>query len=236
MNRLDPTARPRDDGQAIRMGPEHASRRLVLLHGWGADADDLLDLGVALLEASAGELGDPAAVSLVALRAPLPHPAGSGRQWYDLQLPEWPELPEARRRLRGRLEELAASVPLARTAVLGFSQGAAMALDVATGGGSPAGAASLPLAALIACSGYPHPDWTPAAPLTPVLITHGEQDPVVPFAASEALERQLRDLGGSVRRIAFAGGHGIDPDLIPRLAAFLVEGWRHTAEPDGAGS
>ena len=41
---------PRDDGQAIWLGPPEAERRLVLLHGLGADADDLLYLGEVLLE------------------------------------------------------------------------------------------------------------------------------------------------------------------------------------------
>jgi len=32
-------------GEALQSGPEAAGKRLVLLHGWGADADDLLELG-----------------------------------------------------------------------------------------------------------------------------------------------------------------------------------------------
>jgi phospholipase/carboxylesterase len=195
---------------ALWQGPQRAARRLVLLHGWGADADDLLDVGA--------ELAGPA-VSLVALRAPQPHPAGFGRQWYPLSpAPDWSELPQARSDLRRRLEALAVTVPLENTAVLGFSQGAAMALDAAS---------DLPLAALIACSGYPHPDWQPQ-PRTPVLLTHGLQDPVVMAAASEELEERLRQAGGAVERIDFAGGHGIDPDLVPRLKAFLEAGWGRT--------
>jgi len=210
-----------DDATALFAGPRQADRRLVLLHGWGADADDLLDLGAVLLDA------DPAAIglSVVALRAPLPHPAGMGRQWYDLQQPEWPQLPEARRALRQRLLALGASVPLEHTCLLGFSQGAAMAIDVATGGG-PEASESLPLAGLVACSGYPHPDWQPRTPKTEILLTHGEQDPVVPFAASESLERSLAEAGGSVRRIAFPGGHSIDPELITPVREFLVRGWK----------
>ena len=209
-----------DSTTALFAGPRQADRRLVLLHGWGADADDLLDLGAVLLEADPTAIG----LSVVALRAPLTHPAGLGRQWYDLQQPEWPQLPEARRALRQRLLALGASVPLERTCLLGFSQGAAMAIDVATGGG-PEASESLPLAGLVACSGYTHPDWQPRTPKTEILLTHGEQDPVVPFAASEALERSLAEAGGSVRRIAFPGGHSIDPELIAPMREFLVRGW-----------
>ena len=208
----------RDDvaaGTALMLGPEHADRRLVLLHGWGADADDLLDLGSALLGPEA------AAVSVVALRAPLPHPGGIGRQWYDLAMPEWPQLPAARADLLGRLRALAGagSVPLERTALLGFSQGAAMAVDVAIGG-------ELPLAGLISCSGYPHPGWEPLRPLMPILLTHGTQDPVVPFAASEELEQRLKASGGSVQRLVFSGGHGIEPGLFPAMGDFLLRAWQ----------
>jgi phospholipase/carboxylesterase len=210
--------------QALCLGPANASRRLVLLHGWGADADDLLDLGEALVD-------DPDAtdVSLVALRAPLPHPGGGGRQWYDLlPAPAWEQLPEARTALRQRLLALATSVPLERTALLGFSQGAAMALDVGLGVAVDVGTddtGPLPLAALIACSGYPHPDWHPGRSATPILLTHGDQDPMVAPGASAELERALKAAGGSVQRLTFPGGHGIDPALLPTLRAFLEEGW-----------
>ncbi|MEB3318497.1 MAG: dienelactone hydrolase family protein [Cyanobacteriota bacterium] len=204
---------PAAPDSALVVGPQGAERRLVLLHGWGADADDLLDLGAALL----GE--DATAVSVVALRAPLPHPGGLGRQWYDLGMPGWPQLPGARADLRRRLQQLALDVPLERTALLGFSQGAAMAIDVASGGG-------LPLAALIGCSGYPHPDWEPRRPLVPILLTHGREDPVVPYAASEDLQQRLRDSGGEVELLPFSGGHGIDPGLFPAMGKFLARAWR----------
>jgi len=114
------TDSPRGIGDAglIRLGPATARQRLVLLHGWGADADDLLDLGRLLVGPE---------VSVVALQAPLPHPAGVGRQWYDLQEPGWPQLPAARDDLRRRLQALDAELSLQRTVLLGFSQGAAMA-------------------------------------------------------------------------------------------------------------
>lgn len=196
----------------IRVGPHESERRLVLLHGWGADADDLLDLSELLVEP---------AVSVVALRAPLPHPGGSGRQWYDLQQPDWPQLPAARTQLRQRLEQLATEVPLEKTVLLGFSQGAAMALDVSTSG------AGLPLAGLISCSGYPHPNWQPGVQtIEKILLTHGEQDPVVPYGASEALQQQLRRGGIDTNLISFAGGHTIDSSLFPALRDYMAGRWR----------
>jgi sulfite reductase (ferredoxin) len=42
------TSQPND--QLIRSGPDLCDRRLVLLHGWGADADDLLDLAEVIEE------------------------------------------------------------------------------------------------------------------------------------------------------------------------------------------
>jgi phospholipase/carboxylesterase len=202
-------------GQLLRREPAGADRRLVLLHGWGADADDLLELGLALV--------DPA-VSVVALRAPLPHSGGFGRQWYDLTPePAWAQIPAARRQLRERLRGLAAELPLTRTALLGFSQGAAMAVDAAWG--ADEGEAPLPLAGLIASSGYPHPARSPRAPQLRVLLTHGRQDPVVPHRASLELEQLLRRAGALVRRIDVPGGHGIDPSLLPAMQGFLEECW-----------
>ncbi len=194
-------------GDALWQGPEQASRRLVLLHGWGADADDLLELGELLVGPQ---------VSVVSLRAPLAHPAGIGRQWYDLQQSGWPQLPEARSDLQQRLLALDTSVGLQQTVVLGFSQGAAMALDVAT---------TLPVAGVIACSGYPHPDWQPQDLSLPVLLSHGEQDPVVPHGASVELERRLKAAGAAVELLSFAGGHSIDPDLFAPMRHFLERCW-----------
>jgi phospholipase/carboxylesterase len=136
--------------------------------------------------------------------------------------PAWEQLPRARADLRRRLEALGQDIPLTRTALLGFSQGAAMALDAAT----DARLGVLPLAGLVGCSGYPHPDWQPAAPLPPVLLTHGEQDPVVNPAYGAELLRRLQATGAMasrLRQLTFPGGHGIDPALLPAIRAFLED-------------
>jgi phospholipase/carboxylesterase len=122
--------------------------------------------------------------------------------------------------------------------LLGFSQGAAMALHSAAGtapGGDGPAAEPLPVAGVVACSGYPHPGWQPAAHAgdTPeghrdlqVLLTHGEQDPVVPHGASVELERLLLQAGATVELLSFSGGHTIDPDLFAAMRTFIERCWR----------
>jgi len=193
-------------GEALQSGPKAAGKRLVLLHGWGADADDLLELGRLLC----GERRQ-----LVALRAPQPHPGGFGRQWYDLQNPNWPDLPQARLALRARLEALGRSLPLEHTVLLGFSQGAAMALDVGS---------DLALEGIVSCSGYPHPGWQAKVTMAKVLLTHGKNDPVVPYAASEELLRRLQAQQASVELVSSQGLHGIDPELLPAMGRFIDPG------------
>ncbi len=190
-------------GEALQSGPADTGKRLVLLHGWGADADDLLELGKLLC----GERRQ-----LLALRAPQAHPGGFGRQWYDLQTPNWPDLPQARLALRARLGALGRSLPLEHTVLLGFSQGAAMALDVGS---------DLALEGIVSCSGYPHPGWQARPAMAKVLLTHGKNDPVVPYAASEELLRLLGLQQARVELISSAGQHGIDPELLPAIRRFI---------------
>ena len=89
-----------------------------------------------------------------------------------------------------------------------------MALDVGS---------ALPLAGIAACSGYPHQGWQPTSPCPPVLLTHGRQDPVVPFMASEEMQKQLQASGQTARLVPFEGGHGIDESVLPELKRFIAE-------------
>jgi phospholipase/carboxylesterase len=179
----------------IHAGLEPARIRLVLLHGWGADADDLMPLGDGLLAAS------PVPAECIGLQAPEPHPAGHGRQWYGLFPADWQAVPLATQQLCHRLEALdLGRIPLSRTVLIGFSQGGAMALHVGC---------NLPLAGVISCSGYPHPGWKPPATRPPVLLLHGQQDDVVPAAAANKLLELLRPGANPCCLKTFPGGHGI---------------------------
>ena len=185
--------------------------RLVLLHGWGANSQDLLPLGMYLMK----DLGD-----VVALQAPEPHPhVPGGRQWYPLseaaQAQEWPGLPNALAAINHHLLRLRQEHPWSRTALLGFSQGAAMALEAAV---------HKPLAGVVACSGYPHGHGQNRLQglQVPVLLIHGQNDPVVPLQASFQLQAVLEAQGCEITLQSFPGEHAIPPEALTPIRQFLV--------------
>ena len=195
------------DDLLIQCGNGQPRARLVLLHGWGADARDLMALGESI------STGAGLAIACLALDAPLPHPAGVGRQWYGLFPPQWADVPQAVAQLRERIVALdQRQIPLSHTVLLGFSQGGAMALDV----GCP-----LPLAGIIACSAYPHPQWQPTTRRPPVLLIHGRHDELVPADAQTRLAEQLGGEGPSCRMLTFSGGHTIPEEAHPSMIEAL---------------
>ena len=144
---------------------------------------------------------------MVALRAPEPHPYGSGRQWYGLQPIDWSQLPAAREALRQRLAALAGSVPLESTVLLGFSQGGAMALDVGS---------NLPLAGIVACSGYPHEGWQPAALRHRCCSAMAARIPWCPSPPVKRCSGGWQEAGDRrAELLGFEGGHTIEASVLP---------------------
>ena len=193
--------------QMVRWGQPGVGR-LVLLHGWGANSRDLLPLGAHLMEG----LGD-----VVALDAPEPHPhVPDGRQWYPLtqeaEAQGWPGVAKALEHVDGHLSRLGQEHPWPQTALLGFSQGAAMALEAAV---------NKPLAGVVACSGYPHGQSPLQGIQAPVLLIHGQSDTVVPLQASLQLQALLATQGCSVKWQSFPGEHTIPPEALTPIRQFL---------------
>lgn len=134
--------------------------------------------------------------------------------WYDFQA-GYRGLDQSRQLLQEWLKSLAAEtgVPLSRTVLAGFSQGGAMTLDVGL---------NLPLAGLVALSGYLHPlDQTLSPHTPPVLIIHGLQDQVVPLSAAQAARGTLTKAGARVEYHEFDMGHEIQPPVLPLLHNFI---------------
>ena len=195
--------------ELISLNSESATNRLVLLHGWGADANDLLPVGKLLTEGLTDRF------EIVSLSAPEPHPSGSGRQWYPLYPHEWEQVPNAVLDLERRLTNLCFDqIPLERTLLLGFSQGGAMALELSI---------RKKFAGVFALSSYPHPDWQPLKNMPPIFLFHGNMDQVVPKEASQKTFDILRNNGIKSNLYFFDGGHEINNDLIDHCKEIIKQ-------------
>ena len=185
----------------VSITSQNATHRIILIHGWGTDADDLLPIGREIKENSEIDF------EVIALRAPGLHPSGAGRQWYGLYPHDWKEAEEEVNRLLLSLKKFdITQIPLKKTILLGFSQGAAMAIETGC---------KLDLGLIVSCSGYPHPNWLPDKKCPPMIISHGLMDDIVPIEASRSIyERVDSKSYNFCKLIEFAGNHQIDLNLI----------------------
>ena len=196
--------------ELISLNSESPTNRLVLLHGWGADAQDLLPVGKLITE------GFKNRFEIVSLSAPQTHPSGHGRQWYPLYPHEWEQVPKAVLDLERRLNYLPfEKIPLKKTLLLGFSQGGAMALELAK---------RKQFEGVFALSSYPHPGWESLNDnLPPIFLCHGKFDEVVPKEASQKSFDILSKTGNKTDLYFFEGGHEINSDLISHLRGIIKQ-------------
>ena len=206
---------------------------VVILHGYGANGDDLI--GLAPLFAAAL----PHAI-FYAPNAPHPWEGGGfgGRQWFGLPgydptaMQRDPNLRTERFKAMTTGAALAA-VPLNkfidqvlahhglkanRLALLGFSQGTMMSLYVGLRRKEQIGAILGYSGALIGADKIAGE----IAAKPPVSLIHGAEDPVVPVQCVADIETALTPLGVSVEMHIIPGlQHGIDPSGTQIGAAFL---------------
>ena len=193
----------------VSIGSQNSSHRIILLHGWGADTDDLLPVGKSIIHNSCFDF------ELISLAAPSFRPNDMGRQWYSLFPPDWNEAEIAVAKLLDTLNAFdKTKISLKKTVLLGFSQGGAMAIDAGL---------SLDLGLVISCSGYSHPKWEPIKN-NPVLLSHGLQDDVVPVKASrEILKGLKKDSNVNNELHEYNCSHTIHPDFIEVIRLKIKE-------------
>ncbi|MEO1113555.1 MAG: prolyl oligopeptidase family serine peptidase [Pseudomonadota bacterium] len=191
---------------------------VVLLHGYGADGTDLIDLGrfwQALLPDAA----------FIAPHAPepLPFQGFGGRQWFALteRTPaEYRIGAEAAQPVLDKfLDEMLAELGLTDSALalFGFSQGAMMALQCGL-------RRKVPPAAILAYSGLlPGADRLQGVQKqSPILIVHGADDDVVPSYHAGAAYRALSDSGIDASLHELPGlSHSIDDRGVALGGRFL---------------
>jgi phospholipase/carboxylesterase len=185
----------------VSISSQTANHRIILIHGWGADADDLLTFGKEIKDKINFDF------EVISLRAPGLHPSGQGRQWYGLYPHDWNEAEVEVNKLKVTLRKFDTNqIPLRKTILLGFSQGAAMAIDAGF---------KLNLGLIVACSGYPHPNWVPGEKCPPLIISHGLFDDVVPIDASRIIYEKVKSKSSKLcKLLEFDGFHQIDANVI----------------------
>ena len=202
----------------IRPAAGEADGALVLLHGRGADEHDLGPLLDAL---------DPAQRLVGVLpRAPLSLPPG-GAHWYVVRSIGFPDA-ETFHATFGRLtawfDGLPArtGVPLERTVIGGFSQGAVMSYALGLGLGRPSPAGIIGLSGFIPTVAGFDLDLARRRGL-PVAIGHGTLDPVIGVEFGRDARDRLTAAGLDVLYRETRMSHTIDDEYLPELRAWLAD-------------
>ncbi|HOC17479.1 MAG TPA: alpha/beta hydrolase [Vicinamibacterales bacterium] len=207
-------ADPHGSQPVLRRGPDPAAARLcaILLHGRGSTASDILSL--------ADEL-DLADVLYLA-------PDAAGHTWYPYSFLQpldrnQPHLDSALALVDRAVARLgAAGVPPARVALLGFSQGACLALEYAA-------RHARRYAAVVGLSGgVIGPPGTPRAyegsmEATPVFLGCSNVDPHIPVERVHETAGVFRTLGALVDERIYPGmGHVVNDEEIQAVRELLL--------------
>ncbi len=195
---------------------------VVFLHGLGADGDDLAPLAAEL---------DLAGVRFVFPHAPVrPVTINGGyrmRAWYDivsrdiLQGEDDAGIRESEQQVCALIRhEMGQGVPANRIVLAGFSQGGAIALHTGLRypqqlAGILALSTYLPLAASL------QKEAAPANAATPIMMGHGTEDDVVPYATGENSQRLLASLGHPVIWRSYSMPHTLCAAEIEDVAVWL---------------
>jgi phospholipase/carboxylesterase len=212
------------DGPRLAPHSGAAQQLVVFLHGYGADGNDLIDIGRAWQQ----YLPQAAFVSPHA-----PEPCGQapvGRQWFALTFRDpnerWVGVNKAAPPLERFLDaELTRhKLPPSALALVGFSQGTMMSLHVGL-------RRAVPPAAIVGYSGLlvERADGNVEALAAevksrpPVLLVHGDRDDLIPPQALFQSAQGLAELGVSAEWHLSAGvGHGIDGEGLRHGGEFLA--------------
>ncbi|WP_424931133.1 alpha/beta hydrolase [Amaricoccus macauensis] len=214
MTSLTGPERPAAEGEADSL--------VIFLHGYGADGNDLIGLA------------DPLSPHLPKTRFMAPNAPERcvnnpmGYQWFPIPWMDGSSEAQAQasaaqsfKLLDGFLDQVEASgMPPERTILFGFSQGTMMSLHVGL-------RRKKALAGIVGFSGrLLSPETLEAEIMTrpPVLLVHGDADPVVPFASLPEAADALAAAGiETYTHVSKGVGHGIAPDGLGLALQFIKE-------------
>jgi phospholipase/carboxylesterase len=216
------------DGPRLEPRSGAAKQLVVFLHGYGADGNDLIDIG----RAWQGPLPDAAFVSPHA-----PRPCGQapvGREWFPLTFRDpnerWTGVNAAAPGLNAFLDaELKRhNLPGSKLALVGFSQGTMMSLHVGLRR-AEAPAAIVGYSGMLVIPENLDPDAFTGEIRSrpPVLLVHGDADQLIPVQALFHAAQGLSALDVPTEfHISPGVGHGIDQEGLRHGGEFLARAFR----------
>jgi phospholipase/carboxylesterase len=216
------------DGPRVEPRRGAARQLVVFLHGFGADGNDLIEIG----RAWQALLPDAAFVSPHAPERCMQAPVG--RQWFALTFrnpdERWLGVNKAAPVLERFIDaELARrNLPPSALALVGFSQGTMMALHVGLRRAvAPAAIVGYSGMLVVPNDGPPECIAKEIKSRPPVLLVHGTQDELIPMDALFLSANGLSQLEIPVEWHLSAGiGHGIDPEGLRHGGEFLAKRFR----------
>lgn len=217
----------------VRTAGRGDAAAILLCHGFGAPGDDLVSLARVI---DAGR-----DVRWFFPEAPIALDLGwgmTGRAWWNIDMERLqrlmltgqahllaeetpPGLAEARAALEATIAALEKDhgVQRDRLVIGGFSQGAMLTTEVALHADAPFAGLAILSGTLVSAD-----RWVEAARARGssihALQAHGRRDPLLPFAAAEALRDLLTSTGAEVEWVPHGGEHEIPQTVLDRLGAF----------------
>ncbi|NKB27473.1 MAG: alpha/beta fold hydrolase [Rhodobacteraceae bacterium] len=204
-----------------RRGPDLATSLVVFLHGYGANGADLLGLAEPLAPHMPG-------TAFVAPDAPEQNAMNPGGfQWFPIPWMDGSSQEQSEASVARSADDLNAfldhmleveALSADRMILVGFSQGTMMSLQVAPRRAEP-------VAGVVGFSGRllaPERLEDEVLCRPPILLLHGDQDPVVPPESLPAAANALTATGFEVYAHVMKGTeHGIAPDGLSVALAFM---------------
>ena len=191
---------------------DHAEAAMVMVHGRGASAKDILEL--------VSELKQPGFAYLA--------PQAAGNAWYPNSFlapiaSNEPALASALLSIENILGQLGeAAIPIERTIILGFSQGACLSLEFVARNARRYGGVVGLSGGLIGPDGTPR-DYSGSLAGTPVFLGCSDKDPHVPKERVEFTAGVMRKLGGDVTAKLYPNlAHTVSADEIRFIRAMMV--------------
>jgi phospholipase/carboxylesterase len=202
----------------------------ILLHGLGADGNDMRPIAQAIL-ARLHATHPTIQARIHCPDAPARPVSVNGGYvmpaWFDLYSLEagapsdWQGIEHTRHQIAALIQaERNAGIPSEHIILGGFSQGGVIALHTALHHPERLGAILalstwLPLA--------PPPTPTPAACKTPVFIAHGRDDDLIPLGAAAQIRAALTQLGyHDIQHATYPMAHSISMDEIDDISVWLI--------------